>query len=272
MAWFFAFRDGIDLSISLKQRYLAYIALLAGWFIFCYWLYAKEIYPRLHEAKGTLWPVFDENLEYPLAFKWGSDIPYAGKGFEMLMADLESAKGEGDLIVLRGGFFLDEVPGEKAYNLGLRRANRIVEYLDLPQDKVIVESVPGEINADVRSKYFEAVWYERFRNEEVIRPMTDTMEICFPLKNSFALPPILKGQLDNWLEDHAENKEEPTFVAGTADGTGVSESADQAWERALAIKKEMIAHGWSNENIQITTGQRNNDLAIRNRCVIIYFE
>jgi len=57
-----------------------------------------------------------------------------------------------------------------------------------------------------------------------------------------------------------------------ADGSGIAESADMALERAIVIQKRLMNNGWKEDQINLSTGQRNNPLAIRNRCVIVYFE
>lgn len=259
-------------SYSLKQRYLAYLALLAGWFFFCYWLYAKEIYPQLHDANGVAWPVYIESLQMPVAFKWESDIPYAGKGFETWADKLMTDKAE-SFFVVKGLYFRDENGRDEVNdNLGLRRAERLVEYLQIPESNVMILAEPAEVNADVRSAFFKSVQIDKIRFIDLINTNSDSMEVCFPVGDSLLLPTVLNEQLNNWLVKNVDKKERLTVLKGTADGTGVSESADMGWERALVIKKELINQGWTEDRITINSDQRSHSVSVRNRCVIIYFQ
>lgn len=265
--------DGIDLYIFLNKRYLAYFALLAGWLVFCYWLYARELYPRFHREEGAAWPVFDEDLKVPLAFNWGSDIPLAGDGFVEWTNELKKKDSLGNIILLRAYYFRDEAESlEKGKQLGSQRAKRMVEYLDLSEERTMIEIIPRELNADVRSNPFEAVSYEGLDSNDVITTIADTFEICFPLKDSIKLTPYLNKRLNEWLAIFPEKKDSTAFLLGTADGTGISESADMAWERAMLIRKILIKNGWQRERISINTTQRNFLEPIRNRCVVLYFE
>lgn len=265
--------DGIDLYTFLIKRYLAYIALLAGWLFFCYWLYARELYPRFHPVEGTTWPVFDENLKMPFAFTWRSDIPLAGKGFEEWTNGIKNVDSSGNILIIRGFYFRDEAETlEKGKKLGLRRARRLIEYLQLSENKTMTEVLPHELDADARATPFEAIDYEELFFNDLLKSSMDTMDICFPLKDSFELPFILDEQLNTWIKSHVTEKESMTYVIGTADGSGIAEAADVAWERALVVKKKLIANGWEDDKINISTGQRSSTQSVSNRCVVIYFE
>jgi hypothetical protein len=259
--------------MSLRRKYLAYIALLAGWLVFCYWLYAKEIYPRLHKAQGTPWPVFDKELMMPLAFTWGSDIPHAGKGFEEWIRNIHIADSSGQILVLKGYYFRDEMNSlEKGKVLARQRVDRMIEYLALNRERVILEILPGEIISDVRSRPFKAFDVEAFPSESIIRCTLDTMEVCFPIKDSVSLPSLVSDTVDGWIEQHSAGKGDTAFLVGIADATGIAESADMAWDRAVSIKERFLANGWNEDLIRISTGQRNLGQYVKNRCVIVYFE
>ena len=259
--------------MSLHGKYLAYIALLAGWLVFCYWLYAKEIYPRFHQAQGTPWPVFDKELMMPLAFTWGSDIPHAGKGFEEWMHHIHIADSTGQILVLKGYYFRDEMNSlEKGKQLARERIDRMIEYLALNRERLVLEILPGEIISDVRSRPFKAFDVEAFPVESIIRSAMDTLEVCFPIRDSFSLPSYVRDSLDDWIERHSARKDDTTYLVGIADATGIAESADVAWERAATIKKRLHQKGWNEDLIRISTGQRNLEQYVKNRCVILYFE
>lgn len=61
-------------------------------------------------------------------------------------------------------------------------------------------------------------------------------------------------------------------IVGTADGSGIAEPADLAMDRALEIKQMILNKGWKEEQLILSTGQRNHPLTLRNRCVVLYFE
>lgn len=273
MAWFCAFYWQNRISEPLDRKYLVYITVLAAWLCFCYWLYAKQIFPNIHASAGTAWPVFDEDLDLPLAFEWGSDIPHAGKGFEDWMKNIKRADSLGNIIIMKGYYYRDEASTiEKGRLLAKKRADRMVKYLELPHDYTLIEIIPGQISSDVRSHPFKAIDFEDIRIADMIISSTDTIEICYPFKDSIRLAQIEIQRVSGWLQKHIGRKGEKIHIVGTADGTGISESSDIAWERALAVKKIILQNGWEEYQINLSTGQRNHPEPIRNRCVIIYFE
>ena len=148
----------------------------------------------------------------------------------------------------------------------------MIQYLELDEKNVVIEILPAPIAADVRSRPFEGIRHEVIANEEVIKRGTDTLEICFPLKDSLLLPGKLYDQLHAWIDNKEISNETVVHVIGTADGSGISESADMAWERALVIKSRLASYGIDEKKMELSTGQRNDPEGIRNRCVVIYFE
>jgi hypothetical protein len=257
----------------LKKKYLAYLALLAGWIIFCYWLYAKELFPRFHGQEETNAPLFIKDLALPLAFNWGSDAPLAGKGWDEWIEGVKKADSLKSVFIITGFYFRDEeisILLDEA--LARSRVDRLVQIAKLNPERTMVRVMPQEINADVKSNPFEAIGIEQIALSDVLRLAGDTLEMCFPLKDSFDLPPFLLNRVDAWLDSHSAKKDGQCFVVGIADGSGIAESADVALDRAEVIKKVMIENGWKEEHIQLSTGQRDNPRAVRNRCVIVYFE
>ena len=223
--------------------------------------------------QGTTWPVFESELELPFAFTWGSDIPHAGHGFNEWSNGIKNVNTSGNILVIRGYFFRDESESmESGKQLGLRRVRRLIRYLQLSEERIIIEVIPRELDADAREHPFAAIDYEELFFSDVVKRSFDTLDVCFPLKNSFQLPGIINAQLEEWLIEHDEQKNGNTHIVGTADGTGIAEATDVAWERALVVKKKLIENGWYDDKIIITTGQRSSTQPVRNRCVIIYFE
>ncbi len=264
---------GIEISIFLKRNYLAYTILMAGWLIFCYWLYAKQLYPRFHMVQGTTWPVFDDDLDVPLAFNWGSDILVAGEGFDEWVDQLLNVDSSENILILRAYYFRDEAGSiDEGKKLGKKRVDRVIEYLGFRNDRMMIEIISKEVDADVRSNPFEAFSYEVVSNQAILNIRVDTMEVCFPVKDSFLLPVFFYDEFDAWLATKSDKKESTTYVIGMADGTGISESGDVAWERAIVIQNKLIDNGWTEDRINITTEQRNYSESIRNRCVMIYFD
>jgi hypothetical protein len=257
----------------LTKKYLAYIALLAGWICFCYWLYAKGISPQFREAQEKSWPGYSKDLPYPLNFRWGSDSPLAGPGFGELKRQYHRIDSSEEILIVRGYYFRDEADSViTVQELGYRRIHNALKYLDVNENRILTEVLPQEINADVRSNPFEAVRFEPILFSQVMSMKGDTLEMCFPLKDSIALPPICYDRLENWSRKYDRKKDSILHIVGTADGTGITESADMALERALNISDKLIKKGWSEEKIQLSTGQRNHPLTLRNRCVVVYFE
>ncbi len=257
----------------LKHKYLAYFTLLAGWLCFCYWLYANQIYPKLHPEEGLKWPVFDEFLAIPLAFTWKSDIPIAGAGFDSLSKVVDAYAKSDSVLLITGGYYLDEEEiGSNQRSLGLRRAERLMDYFQLDTAKTLIMSEKKEVTADVRSKPFEAVSFTIIPGESMIHHLGDTLEICFPVRDSTILPENILDRLQQEILSKKNQGELQAFVIGTADGTGIAESSDVAVARAIVIRDALIRSGWNEERIIMTTGQRNHTDPIRNRCALLFFE
>jgi len=246
--------------------------LLAGWLCFCYWLYAKGIYPRLHGQEKS-WPTYSADIPFPLAFTWTSDIPLAGLGFGELksrFADLDSTDA---MVIARGYYFRDEADSiAQLQQLGRKRIESALDYISIDHKRLVTEVLSQEVNGDVRSRPFEAVRFERIPLKEIVVMEDDTFELCYPLKDSMNLPSECYHRLNSWIDKHAKKNERLMHVVGTADATGIAESSEQGFERAIAIKHKLMVIGWTDEHIQISTGQRNHPLTLRNRCVVIYFE
>ena len=264
---------GSTFYTSLKGKYLAYFVLLAGWTWFCYWLISHGIGSALHSAKPEAYPVRTEGLTLPLAFTWGSDIPLAGLGFDAWKQQFRGLDSTGTIVVWKGFYFKDEAENpEHQVDLGLRRVKNVLSFLDLNNKRIMIESVPQEINADVKSNPFAAIAFEKFAEGEVLSFSGDTAQICFPMADSLLLPAISLEKLDRWRAGLAGKKENEIFLVGTADGTGIAESSDIATDRAEMIKDRWIKTGWKEESIHVSTGQRNSPHTLQNRCVVIYFE
>ncbi len=257
----------------MQKKYIAYLVLLAGWIVFCYWLYANELFPRFHEKKETSGIQHIKDLKYPIAFNWASDIPIAGEGYEDWLNDVEKVDSSMGALIITGFYFRDEqgsIPLDEA--LAQQRVKNILQLMKVPLDKILIQTLPQEINADVRSNPFKAIGIERIAQPNLLRIAGDTIEMCFPIKDSLILPPFVLHELNAWLDEHAERKDSLTYIVGTADGGGIAESADIALDRAIVVQRVLVAKGWKGEQIHLSTGQRSSSYAIRNRCVIIYFE
>lgn len=227
----------------------------------------------MHPPTGSKWPVIEKDLDLPLAFIWGSDIPHAGKGFAEWTDTLRQMDSLRNFLILRSYYFRDEAESiEKGKRLAHNRAEKIIRYLNLSKERIMIEILPGEITADMRTQPFEAIKYEVLPPGDVINASSDTIELCYPLKDSFNLPGQVLLTLDGWLKNRSDKMNDTIHLVGTADGTGISESADVAWERVLVVRNRLLANGWNDQMISVSTGQRNHDNAIRNRCVVVYFE
>ncbi|MEO6132911.1 MAG: hypothetical protein ABIQ02_13760, partial [Saprospiraceae bacterium] len=202
-----------------------------------------------------------------------SAIPLAGEGYEDWISELNKVDSLTGIIIVKGFFFLDEKESITFDEvLAHQRVNNVLKLLKIPADIIMVQVLPQEINADVRSNPFESISFERLALKNILHSAGDTIELCFPLKDSLTLPPALFHALGSWLDKRAERKDSQTYVVGIADGSGIAESADMALDRAILIQRVMIENGWPGERIHLSTGQRSSPHPIRNRCVIVYFK
>lgn len=257
----------------MDKRYLAYIALLAGWLCFCYWLYAKGIYPRIYGGQEKSWPAYSEDLTYPLAYTWASAVPLAGLGFGELKSRFHDLDSMDLMVIVRGYYFRDEADSlEELQALARNRIENALKYISIDGKRMVAEILPQEVNGDVRSIPFEAVRFQRIPLKEIVKMASDTFEVCYPLKDSMHLPEVCFARLDTWINRHGKKYEGILHIVGTADATGIAESSEQGLERAMVIKEKLLMNGWKDEQILLSTGQRNQPLTLRNRCVVIYFE
>lgn len=252
---------------------LAYLALVAGWICFCYWLYAERISPRLNRTGEESNETQTDSLPYPLSFKWASDTVMVGTGFDKVKADMDSMAVRDEVVIVRGFYFRDEATEiSELQELGKRRINNTLKLFGVNDRRILTEVAPQEITADVRVYPFEAISIERLQMEDVIKWSGDTFEVCFPLKDSLVLPAICLDKLVTWMGIPGEDNLTKLHITGTADGGGIAEPSDWAMERALYIKNTAVDKGWKEDQIQLSTGQRNHPLTLWNRCVVLYFE
>jgi hypothetical protein len=249
------------------------MALLAGWICFCYWLYADGIAPRLHGSREKSWPAYSDDIPFPLAFNWASDVPLAGLGYGDYKSQFDDLDSLDEILIITGFYFRDEALTIGALqDLGRRRIKAMLEYQPIPKERMMMQVSVQEISADVRSNPFEAVRFERIPVADMLSITDDTMEICFPVRDSLLIPKVCADRITRWIDKLSKHKESIVHVVGTADGSGIAEPADIALDRALIIKRIILNAGWKEENIQLSTGQRNHPLALQNRCVVVYFE
>lgn len=264
---------GFDINTFLNRKYLAYFALLAGWIWFCYWLLTHGILPAMTVTKPQDFPVKMDSLKIPLAFTWGSDIPLAGQGFDEWKQQFQKLDSTNAIVIWKGYYFKDEAnTPEGQIDLGRRRVKGVLSFLDLEHKRILIQLLPQEINADVKSNPFSAVGFEKFSEDDILSYYGDTAQICFPMADSLLLPEISLEKLDRWSEEQSGKNKDEMFLIGTADGTGIAESSDAAVDRASMIKKRWVKSGWKEESIHISAGQRNNPHTLQNRCVMVYFE
>jgi hypothetical protein len=257
----------------LNIKYLAYLAVLAGWICFCYWLYAEGISPRLHRNQETSWPEYSDDIPFPLAYRWTSDVPLAGLGYAALQEQLAQVDSLDEIVIISGFYFRDEATDEyQLRDLGKRRIESALTYFEIDKKRILTEVSVQEITADVRANPFEAVRFERIRYADMVSMTGDTLELCFPLKDSLTLPQLSIDRLLKWIDKEKIKHDHRLHIVGTADGSGIAEPADIAMDRALYVKKQIMNTGWKEEQIMLSTGQRNHPLTLRNRCVVIYFE
>lgn len=186
---------------------------------------------------------------------------------------VQEVDSTGDILVIRGYYFRDEADSvSQLLELAQKRIDHSLEYLPMDRKRILIETLQKEVNADVRSNPFEAVSFEKIKATDVIQLRGDTIELCFPFRDSLILPLVCFDTLNAWSNKYISSRPAITHIVGTADGSGIAESIDIAVERALAIKGELIKSGWKEEEIQLSTGQRSQPLSIRNRCVMVYFE
>jgi hypothetical protein len=186
---------------------------------------------------------------------------------------LEAIDSVHGILIIKGYYFRDEegsIPLDEA--LARRRVEHVLQSVGISGNKIMVQVLPKEINADVRTNPFEALEVEPIGLSEVYHVSGDSVEICFPIKDSLNLPPFLWNKLNDWMSKHSDQKASDVFVVGIADGSGIAESSDMALVRAILVQKKMVNSGWSENKIHLSTGQRNNPLVIRNRCVIVFIE
>jgi hypothetical protein len=264
---------GNEIITQVTIKNLAYLALLAGWICFCYWLYAEGISPRLQRMRGGMTETVTDSLPYPLTFRWGSDIPMPGKGFTALKGGIDSLAERNEIAIVRGYYFRDEAPDlEAARDLGKRRVEKTLALFGINDRRILTEVLLREITADVKANPFEAIALERILVDDVVKWSSDTFELCFPLKDSIVLPAVCLEKLFTWMGVPGESNISRLHITGTADGSGIAEPSDMAMERAIYISQAAMDKGWKDEQINLSTGQRNHPLTLWNRCVVIYFE
>ena len=270
---FYLLRQDSTLLHSLKGKYLAYIVLLAGWIWFCIRLYTQSIFPPQHPSTEPSNLMMDNNQVIPLAFRWGSDVPISGQGFEGWKAQFAMADSANSIVVIRSYYFRDEASDEQTLReLGQRRMKSVLAIFKPDESRLLVEYLPQEVNADVRAKPFQAIGFDLYSERDILSFKGDTVQICFPIADSLMLPGVLAKQFDEWGQRHRVEAGSNVFLNGTADGTGIAESSDLAMDRAAWIRDRWMKQGWPVDVFRITTSQRIEVQPILNRCVLVYFE
>jgi hypothetical protein len=257
----------------VNWKYLAFVAILAGWIWFCFWLYADGKWPFKAGIQESAGIQVMEDLGFPLAFLWGSAVPLAGRSFDEWKRPLSGMDSLGYYMIWRGHYYQDEAGNEAGrLQLANSRVRKVIEALGLPDSMIVVELVSQDITSDVRSKPFMAVNFEILKGKDVAFFNGDTAQICFPLRDSLLLPEDALQQLMRWAREADLRDPDTVHLVGTADGTGISESSDVAMDRAAWVRQVLIRQGHDSTTLQISGGQRNHPHTLLNRCVLMYLE
>lgn len=244
--------------------------LLAGWVWFCYELFSARIYPQLHPPQAPVTLIRLDELNMPVAFNWGSAMPLAGKEFDNWTKQFSHLDSTGQVAVIHGGYFRDEAPDQAGLiSLGRARIASILHHLEIDSNRILMEIIPQEVNADVRSNPFAAIAVDLIAEKDIVTFSGDTAQLCFPIADSLKLPPYSLDQFRRWVIERSNPTTDRAYLTGTADGTGLAESSDIAMERAEAIQIELLRQGWSKERIHLAAGQRDNPHTLLNRCVLV---
>lgn len=256
----------------MNNRYLVYCIVLALWAGICYWMYSKHIFPKIHDNNSVAEEMPHFELPYPVAFKWGSAELIAGLTYDSLVNAIASQKLS-SVYIITGGYFLDEkLSLREVQALGRQRAIAFKNQLQLDSSLTIITTRPMEINADVRSNPFKAIDLEMIPLSDLLIRKGDTTEICFPFRDSGLLPKHIINHIHRLAQAKNRAAGWKVNITGIADGTGIAESSDMAVERAVSLRKIFLMEGWTEDQMEITTGQRNENESLRNRCVLIFFE
>lgn len=208
-----------------------------------------------------------------MAFRWAAALPVKGSGFDSLKQLYSRIDSTQEIVVVRGFYFRDEAADDSVrIKLGLDRIHHAVDSLDIPGDHIMAEVQVQEITADVRTRPFEAVQFERLTRDELFSVKGDTLECCFPMADSIKLPAYILTLVEDWIKQMQIVDGARMHITGSASGAGIAEPMDMAMERALMIKQIAIDNGWREEQIILSTGQRNHPLTLRNRCVVLFIE
>ncbi len=250
-------------------NYLKVLSILALWVLYVLLLFqqcSRELCVECGAASAApagVGAVDEENgaqdsRRYAINFRWSDPEPYPGPSFEAEKERLQSRLGEDQSLEVTGLYYDQETPPAGAENIGLARAARVRQLLNLglEEERIQLRARLIEPQDDPRTGYFRGVDFRLIAPEveivESVEELPDRIIIRFPYNSTER---ITNPKVETYLEELAAQVTESgegIALTGHADNVGSS-----AYNRALSrrraerIREVLVGYGVSREQIEV---------------------
>ena len=199
---------------------------------------------------------------YALGFKWNSDVPEPGPGYDDFLQSKISSLPEGQLFEIVGKYYGDESPPEGFSNIGLARAEQVKKLFEgkIANELIVVTSrqIGAQSPESLKKGYLDAIeinYKEAPKGDEVeIIEIENRISILFPYGSSTK---EANPQVDEYLDKLAERLKktnETVSITGHTDAVGTEEfNYDLALSRAKHIQSILVSKGIAPDRIQIAS-------------------
>ena len=199
---------------------------------------------------------------YALGFKWNSEIPEPGPGYDEFVNSKVNSLPEGQLFEIVGKYYGDESTPEGSSNMGLARAGQVKKLFEGKVDENLIVVTSRQIGTSspeaLKNGYLDAIdinYKEAPKGDEVeIIEVENRISILFPYGSSTK---EANPQVDEYLDKLAERlskTDETVSITGHTDASGTEDfNYKLALDRARHIQAILVAKGISADRIQIAS-------------------
>lgn len=197
---------------------------------------------------------------YAIGFKWNTEIPEPGPGYDEFIKTKASALPSGQLFEIVGKYYGDETVPEGFSNMGLARAEKVKQlFTNVVDEKLIVvtsRQVGSNTPEELKHGYLDAIeiiFKEAPKSDKVeIIEVENRISILFPYASATK---EANPEVDDYLDKLAarlKNTDETVSITGHTDAAGTPDyNYNLGLERANHIKSILIAKGINGARITV---------------------
>lgn len=192
------------------MRFILYTIFTLGWFGMWWWAYVYHIKGDQTSPASTAQVQFVPDASLPLSFRWSDTRVMVSGRFNAWRDSIIASLRDDQIIQITGISYRDEVAPEGISDLGMHRAEGIVQAFGpaLPPEKLILQSEIGEVTANIKGKNFTGYRMRVLTRNDEIREVSNCALVYFPYDSTTTSMSMALLEYVHGLAQRMRNSEE----------------------------------------------------------------